>query len=130
MFERNNLIVRACRELLHPRKTEESKNTNILFDLVENIYNIGMNKWHWYIYIIECLGDTYYTGMTWNIANRLEQHVSRLGSEYTKKHGVKKLVYYEEFNDLEMARNREKQIKNWSQEKKKKLINGEWKKEW
>lgn len=89
-----------------------------------------MNKWSWYVYIIECLDNTYYTGMTWNVANRLEQHISRLGSKYTTKHGVKKLVYVEQFNDLEMARVREKQIKNWSQEKKKKLISGEWKKEW
>ncbi len=88
------------------------------------------SEWHWYVYIIECLDGTYYTGMTWNISNRLEQHVSHLGSKYTAKHGVKKLVYYEEFNDIKMAQQREKQIKNWNQEKKRKLISGEWKKEW
>jgi putative endonuclease len=64
------------------------------------------------------------------MANRLEQHLSGLGSKYTGKHGVKKLVYYEEHDDLEVARMREKQIKDWSQEKKRKLILGEWKKEW
>jgi predicted GIY-YIG superfamily endonuclease len=36
----------------------------------------------------------------------------------------------EEHEDLEVARKREIQIKNWSQEKKEKLINGEWKKDW
>jgi len=87
-------------------------------------------QWHWYVYIIECLDGTYYTGMTWNIANRLDQHISKLGSKYTAKHGVKKLVYYEEHNDLEGARIGELQIKNWSQSKKLKLISGEWKKEW
>ena len=87
-------------------------------------------QWHWYVYIIECLDGTYYTGMTWNIANRLDQHISKLGSKYTAKHGVKKLVYYEEHNDLEGARIRELQIKNWSQSKKLKLISGEWEKEW
>jgi len=87
-------------------------------------------QWHWYVYLIECLDGTYYTGMTWDVVNRLEQHISRLGSKYTSKHGVKKLVYYEEFDDLEMARNREKQIKNWSQAKKQKLISGEWGKYW
>ena len=87
-------------------------------------------QWHWYVYIIECLDSTYYTGMTWNIANRLEQHISRLGSRYTSKHGAKKLVYCEEFNDLEMARKRERQIKDWNQEKKRKLISGEWSKDW
>ena len=88
------------------------------------------NKWHWYVYIIECKDGTYYTGMTWNIITRLEQHISRLGSKYTATHGVKKLAYYEEFDDLEMDRSREKQIKDWSKVKKRKLISGEWKKEW
>lgn len=86
--------------------------------------------WHWYVYVIECLDGTYYTGMTWNIFNRLEQHISKLGSKYTSKHGVSSLVYYEEFGNLNEARNRECQIKGWSQIKKRKLINGEWKKEW
>ncbi len=88
------------------------------------------DEWHWYVYIIECNDGTYYTGMTWNLDNRLEQHISRLGSKYTSEHGVKKLVYFEEFNNLEMARKREKQIKSWSQAKKRKLINGDWSKEW
>ena len=83
-------------------------------------------KWKWYVYIIECLDGTYYTGCTWNISNRLEQHVSRLGSRYVGKRGVKKLVYFEEHEDLETARRREKQIKDWNQAKKRKLISGEW----
>lgn len=89
-----------------------------------------MNKWKWYVYIIECLDKTYYTGLTWNVPDRFEQHISRLGSKYTAGHGVKKLVYYEEFEDLELARKREKQIKDWSQKKKMNLILGKWRKEW
>ncbi len=82
-------------------------------------------QWHWYVYIIECNNGRYYTGCTWNVSNRLEQHISGLVSKYTQKYGVKKLAYYEEFDNLENARAREVQIKNWSQEKKKKLISGE-----
>jgi putative endonuclease len=66
------------------------------------------NEWKWYVYIIECMDGTYYTGMTWNVENRLEQHISGLGSKYTQKHGVKKIVYYEEHDNLETARQREK----------------------
>lgn len=89
-----------------------------------------MKQWKWYVYIIECKDGTYYTGLTWNVANRIEQHISGLGSKYTAKHGFKKLVYYEEHEDLEVARKRERQIKDWSQEKKRKLISGEWKRDW
>ncbi len=86
--------------------------------------------WKWYVYVIECLDGTYYTGCTWNVQNRIEQHISKLGGQYTRKHGVKRLAYYEEYYDLETARKRERQIKDWSQEKKRKLIAGKWSKEW
>lgn len=89
-----------------------------------------MRKWKWNVYIIECLDDTYYTGLTWKAEIRYEQHLSGFGGKYTAQHGVKRLVYLEEHEDLETARKREKQIKNWSQVKKQKLIEGKWKKEW
>ena len=87
-------------------------------------------QWRWYVYVIECLNGRYYTGCTWSVSNRIEQHISRQGSKYTNRYGFKKLVYVEEFDNLGNARQREVQIKNWSQEKKRKLISGEWKKEW
>lgn len=79
-------------------------------------------QWKWYVYIIECLDGTYYTGLTWKPEVRLEQHLSGLGSKYTAQHGVKGLVYYEEHLDYEEARVREKQVKNWSQIKKRKIL--------
>jgi putative endonuclease len=89
-----------------------------------------MQPWRWYVYIIECEDGTYYTGMTWNMPNRWEQHLSLMGSKYTAKHKPKKVVYVEEHEELDTARYREKQIKDWSQAKKRKLISGEWGKEW
>ncbi len=85
-------------------------------------------RWKWYVYIIECLDNSYYTGLTWDPSVRFEQHLFRHGSKYTSKHGVKKLVYLEEYEDFDEARYREKQIKGWTRDKKKKLIKGEWKK--
>lgn len=89
-----------------------------------------MKQWKWFVYIIECLDGTYYTGMTWKPEVRYDQHLSKFGSKYTKVHGVKQLVYLEEHTDLEIARKREIQIKNWSQAKKKKLIEGTWSNVW
>lgn len=82
--------------------------------------------WNWYVYIVECLDGSYYTGCTWNPGARLDQHLTGLGSKYTEMHGVKRLVYTEQHNDLEVARKREKQIKDWNRRKKEKLICGEW----
>ncbi len=64
--------------------------------------------------------------MTWKPDERWTQHLSGLGSKYTTKHKPKKLVYLEEYDDLEQARRRERQIKDWSQKKKRKLISGKW----
>lgn len=86
--------------------------------------------WQWYVYILECEDGSYYTGMTWSPADRWEQHAMGCGSVYTMKHKPKKVVYLEVFDDLDCARNREKQIKGWTREKKEKLISGEWGQNW
>ncbi|MCL4360677.1 GIY-YIG nuclease family protein [Patescibacteria group bacterium] len=84
-----------------------------------------MKPWKWFVYIIECLDGFYYTGLTWNPDERMEQHKSGQGSKFTGKHGFKKLVYLEEFSDLIEARNREKQIKDFSRKKKELLFKSE-----
>jgi predicted GIY-YIG superfamily endonuclease len=89
-----------------------------------------MESWKWYVYILECNNGTYYTGMTYKVELRYDQHLSGLGGAYTARHGVKRLAYMEEHEDLMSARVRERQIKDWSQEKKRKLIDGKWGKEW
>ena len=81
-----------------------------------------MNKqWKWYVYIIECLDSLYYTGVTWDVEKRMEQHASGKGSKFTARHGFKRLCYTEEFPDLVEARQREHQLKDFSREKKEAL---------
>jgi len=85
-----------------------------------------MKNWKWYVYIIECIDGYYYTGMTWKPDLRWSQHTNNIGSKFTHKHKPKEMVYVEEYDNLETARKREIQIKNWSREKKKKLIKRDW----
>ncbi len=84
------------------------------------------SNWKWYVYIIKCEDGFYYTGLTWKPDTRWTQHLLGEGSKFTSKHKPKELVYLEEYENLEEARKREKQIKGWKREKKEKLINGEW----
>ena len=83
-------------------------------------------KWKWYLYIIRCKDLSYYTGLTWKPDLRWAQHLSGIGSVYTSKHEPDALVYLEEYEDLDEARRRERQIKSWRREKKEKLITGKW----
>jgi putative endonuclease len=46
-----------------------------------------------------------------------------IGAKFTKKHLPIKLVYFEEFERIDDAFYREKQIKGWSRKKKEALIN-------
>lgn len=83
-------------------------------------------EWKWYVYIIICEDKSYYTGLTWKPDTRWVQHLSGLGSKYTAKHKPIGVVYLEEYNDLDEARRRERQIKGWKRYKKENLINGKW----
>ena len=74
------------------------------------------------MYILQCSNGNYYVGSTKYLEKRLSQHQSGQGANYTKKHLPVTLVYYEEFNRIDRAFYREKQIQRWSHEKKKALI--------
>ena len=76
------------------------------------------------MYILECADGSYYTGSTNNLERRLQQHQNGKGANYTKKHLPVKLVYFEEFQRIDEAFYREKQVQGWSRKKKEALING------
>ena len=77
-----------------------------------------------YIYILECSDGTYYTGSTTDLERRVQQHQSGEGAQYTKRRRPVKLIYFEEFDRIDAAFYREKQIQTWSRKKKQALIEG------
>ena len=80
------------------------------------------------MYILLCNDGSYYTGSTTDLERRLRQHFSGEGANHTKKHPPIQLLYYEEFNRIDMAFYREKQVQGWSKQKKEALINGDYNK--
>jgi len=72
---------------------------------------------------------TLYTGVTGDLARRVEQHKSGEVEGFTKKYGVHMLVFYERHDDMRSAIAREKRIKRWRRAWKLRLIereNPEW----
>jgi putative endonuclease len=65
---------------------------------------------------------TLYTGITGNLVQRVRQHKSAIGSCFTTKYKLDRLVYFERFEDVHKAIEREKQIKGWLRIKKIALI--------
>ena len=65
---------------------------------------------------------TIYIGITDDLTRRTYEHKTGLVKGFTQKYGCKKLIYYEQFQDIESAILREKQLKKWRREKKEILI--------
>jgi len=83
-----------------------------------------------YVYILFNRKDgTLYTGVTSDIVKRVYEHKKKLADGFTKKYNIDKLGYYEVFDNISTAIEREKQIKGGSRKKKLDLINSmnpEW----
>ena len=84
----------------------------------------------YYVYILtNWQHRVLYTGVTRDIADRLERHVGGTGSKFTSEYKVNKLVYLESFYSIRQAIDWEKTIKAGSRKKKIALIeehNPDW----
>ncbi len=81
----------------------------------------------YFVYILKCNDESYYTGITNDIKRRLVEHQSGKDSKsYTYFRRPLKLEYYYEFSDVNLAIAFEKRIKGWSRVKKEALINNEF----
>ena len=79
-----------------------------------------MNYW---VYILASKpGGTLYVGVTNDLVRRVYEHREGLAESFTRRYGVKTLVYFELHDTIEAALQREKNIKHWSREWKIELI--------
>ena len=76
----------------------------------------------YYVYMILCEGNSFYTGYTKNLDSRIRLHKNGKGARYTKMHKPKKLVHVEEFHSRAEAMKREKKIKKLDHRQKRELI--------
>lgn len=84
-----------------------------------------------YVYILtDKPYGTLYIGQTNNLARRMYEHQNGLIDGFTKRYGLKKLVYYEIYENPSEGFVRERQMKEWKREWKIDLIhsmNRDWK---
>jgi len=76
----------------------------------------------YYVYIMTNHSGTLYTGVTNDLTRRVNEHNMQVGSSFTKKYRMGKLLYFEQTDDILSAIEREKQIKGWIRSKKLALI--------
>jgi len=81
----------------------------------------------YFVYILKCNDDSYYTGVTNDLEKRVAEHNDGHSiTSYTFKRRPVKLVFSQQFHDIQQAIALEKQIKGWSRRKKEAFINEEW----
>ena len=83
-----------------------------------------------YVYILTNKNKTtLYIGVTGDFQKKISDHYDGIGSTFTRKYALKHLIYYEKFDNITDAIQREKQLKRWSRSKKEELIrklNPDW----
>jgi len=77
----------------------------------------------YFLYILQCVDQTLYTGITTNLDRRIKEHnSSKLGAKYTKIRRPVKLVYSKEFENRSEASKEESRIKKLSRQDKLNLL--------
>ncbi|MFC1770920.1 GIY-YIG nuclease family protein [Candidatus Margulisiibacteriota bacterium] len=77
----------------------------------------------YYVYIITNFCNTVlYTGVTNNLYRRMLEHKNKINKGFSRRYSLTKLVYYEVYDDICYAIEREKQIKKYRRINKIKLI--------
>ncbi|OGK09598.1 hypothetical protein A2767_03990 [Candidatus Roizmanbacteria bacterium RIFCSPHIGHO2_01_FULL_35_10] len=78
----------------------------------------------WFVYIVKCRDESFYTGITTDIIRRLSEHNSKKGAKSVRSKIPVSLVYIEQQLDQNKAARREREIKGWNRNKKIRLIMG------
>ncbi|MEU1973214.1 GIY-YIG nuclease family protein [Microbacterium sp. NPDC019599] len=77
-----------------------------------------------FMYILECQDRTLYVGSTKDLERRLWEHSEGLGSVYTRSRLPVRLLYCEQFDRIDEAFRREKQVQGWGRVKRLALVKG------
>jgi putative endonuclease len=77
----------------------------------------------YYVYILKCSDQTFYTGITTDLKRRVFEHNhSKLGAKYTSSRRPVKIIYFKKFQNRSEASIRESEIKKLSRVNKLKLV--------
>jgi len=78
----------------------------------------------WSVYMVRCVDNSLYTGITTDIKRRLREHNNELtsGARYTRARRPVELVYHEPVKNRRVASQREVELKSWSKQAKEDLV--------
>lgn len=83
-----------------------------------------MKKTLYFFYMVRCIDQSIYSGITTDVKRRVEEHnSSKLGAKYTRYKQPVTLVHWESYDSRSEALKREAEVKSYSRQKKEALIN-------
>ncbi len=88
------------------------------------LMNKSIYKNPWFVYIVECVDKTLYSGIALDVGRRLKEHNNTKKCRYTRTRQPVKLVYCKKYKNHEFAIKREIEIKSFSRDRKLQLIKG------
>jgi putative endonuclease len=83
---------------------------------------MGIDRSYWVYILASDVGGTLYIGVTNDLVRRAYEHRTNAVPGFSQRYDVHRLVYYEQFGDIEFAIRREKRLKKWSRAWKIELI--------
>ena len=83
---------------------------------------MNIERAYWVYILASRIGGTLYIGVTNDLIRRVYEHKMGVADSFTKRYRIHRLVYFEQFGDIEAAIIREKQLKKWNRAWKIQLI--------
>lgn len=78
----------------------------------------------WFLYVLRCADDTFYTGTTTDITRRINEHnTKKCGAKYTKTRRPVELIFWLDFENRSQAQKAEYKFKKLTRTQKEKIIN-------
>ena len=78
----------------------------------------------WFVYVLQCSDDSYYTGVTTDLNRRLKEHnSSNRGAKYTRTRRPVEIIYSLEYEDRSSAQKFEYRFKQLTRKQKEEIIN-------
>ncbi len=69
---------------------------------------------YWVYILANEIGGTLYVGVTSDLVRRIYEHRTDASEGFSRRYAVHRLVYFEQFDQIEFAIRREKRLKKWT----------------
>jgi putative endonuclease len=83
---------------------------------------MGAGRAYWVYILASDAGGTLYIGVTNDLVRRAYEHRTDAVDGFSRRYRVHRLVYFEQFDQIEFAIQREKRLKKWTRAWKIELI--------